>query len=126
MSEDTREKYWSTVNSIAQDAIDEYEITSQEKFDLDHDSLYQYVTESVDGSYWVIHCEASRRCLEFTNNENELTDQGMELNTSNGVPDIFTQLAYFAMQADVWDKLGDIYDDLPPYEDDEEEEDEEG
>lgn len=89
MSNDTSREYWATVNSIAAEAMEQPE-----------DGRYDFIHESVDGSYWVIYTHAARKALEFSPNERALFDNEGDQTVSDFTT-LFTRGAFYAMCADV-------------------------
>ena len=89
--------YAETVKSIAQDAIGLYPD--------DEDNRHEYVTETVDGSQYIIYYAANETVLEASRNEPD----GAEVQAMSG-PDadwrqMRTVAAYLAMEADVMQEI---------------------
>jgi hypothetical protein len=94
--------YWDTVNAIAEEA-----------HALPEDERADFVAESVDGNHYVIYTYANAECLVASENEDAAFEE-MGSNAVGGCDSysaVMTRLAYFAMLADVNDRLGRMGDD---------------
>lgn len=126
MSEkDTSQNYWASVVSIAQDALDECEVKTQEDYETHRDNVTEHIDESVDSSYWVTYYHAAFKTMEFTENDNAyIEDFGGDLSGCNSFNDVVTKFAYSALQRDVCDRLAQLVEELPETEEEIEEEEE--
>lgn len=79
--------YWEDVQTIAKDAFES----------SDEDT---HITESVDGSSWVIYYSNARKVLQYSPNEDLIFDEGLA-GTYNSMDALRTAAAYYAMEADV-------------------------
>ena len=99
MANDTPKEYWQTVEDIAKEALDEHG---------DEDEARDYITESVDGSYWVIYYHANEVVLETSKNEPD----GDEVAAMAGPDADWRKMrmiaAYMAMEIDVMEALDDL------------------
>jgi len=85
--------YIETVRTIAQDALNEYP--------NDDDARREYVSESVDGSEYVIYYGASQIVLDASQNEPDGAEvRAMSANDADWRT-MRTLAAYMAMEADV-------------------------
>ena len=96
---DTIQEYWQSVEAIAKDALDEHE---------DEDDAREYITESVDGSHWIIYYHANEIVLDATSNEPD----GAEVRAMSADDADWRQMrmlaAFMAMEIDVMGKLDDL------------------
>jgi len=100
---DSSREYWDTVNFIAEEAFKECK-------DNESDA-YEYIHESVDGSYWIIYYHANYKVMQYTDNDSAYEDYGdlpKDWNTAT------TFVAFCAMKADVMDKYQGLLDDYEP------------
>lgn len=97
---DSQRDYWSTVKSVAEGIKDEYTEYGGDVLDLLH--------QAVDGNYWVIYYDANIKVLQYSNNDDYYEDAGVELDTSQGWRHILTQVAFWAMYADVEEALSEL------------------
>lgn len=103
--ENTYKDYWTQVENIGHEAIFQAIENSNDAQEAE-DAVYEFIEQSVDGSYWVIYYHAAAKTLEYSDNENayfEEHDGGQESWQSYG--DVLTALAYWALRADVMDRL---------------------
>lgn len=97
MDDITADKYRQDVEDLAREAL------AQRKQRPDED-LSDIVHELVDGSEWVIYTYRAQHVLIFSDNGNYGIDEGLvELSPGSvrDVSDLFTQLAFCALLADV-------------------------
>ena len=85
--------YIKTVEVIARDAIDEYP--------KDDDERREYVSESVDGSEYVIYHIANEIVLQASQNEPDRAEVRAMSAKDAGWRTLRTLAAYLAMEADV-------------------------
>lgn len=99
----TAREYFADVESIAADIFAEYGDNEDEYPDAIH--------EACDGSQWVIYTYRARKVLEWSGNDHAGPDSmGWDDFTMDctGWSDLFTRGAYFAMYADVFEKVGEM------------------
>lgn len=94
-------EYWGTVKAIAQDIKDEY----KQYGDTDVEEL---IVQHVDGSEYIIYYHKNLEVLQNSDNADAIDEVGAEIDTSKGWQNILTQVAFYAMEADVRDALADI------------------
>jgi len=117
-NENTYHEYWSNVEAIGVDAIDEAK-RYQDHFSAAEEAVDNQIHEACDGSYWVIYTHAATKALVHSDNESAFFDAGMDASGWDCLSDVVTQLAYFALEQDVWDRMEDNWeDDLTAYFDD--------
>ncbi len=97
----TWHEYWKSIESIATEIKDEW----LDDNDID---IYQFVCENVDNSEWIMYYSENFYVLQHSKNEDAMEDQGLELDTSKGWRNIVNQIAHYAMEQDVQDKLSDL------------------
>lgn len=95
------DNYWADIKSYGEDLKDRFKAG-------EIDDMYDAVHETVDGSQWIIYYSRNLEVLNNTRHEDNIEDQGMELDTSKGWRNIITQVAYWAMVGDVEDELADL------------------
>jgi hypothetical protein len=103
MSTPTAHEYFADVFSIAQDIVAEH--------GDNEDCIQDAIHEACDGSQWVIYTYRARKVLEFSSNDEAGPDSmGWDGFASgcNGWCDLFTRGAYFAMCADVSEKVQEL------------------
>lgn len=112
MNEDTNTEwsYRKVVVAIAEEAFAEaVDGLGAGDDDTLRESASEHADQSVDGNYWVIYTHAARKTLLFSDNEDAYFDDfGYDLDTTAGIP--YSKLAYFAMRADVEEKLSALID----------------
>lgn len=95
ISDYTYTEYWDSVRSVVQDIMEEH---------ADGDSARDAVWEAVDGSCWVTYYARAFAALQHSENESAIDDAG------DGSPGDFwnyiARAAFYAMAADVADRLG--------------------
>lgn len=99
--EDQEPGYAASVDSLAQDLKEEF-------LAGDIDDMHQRVWEDVDGSQWIIYYGRNMDVLEQSRNSDAIDDAGVEISTSGGWRSILAQVAFFAMEADLWEALGEL------------------
>jgi hypothetical protein len=103
----TRHEYRQSVQAIATSAIDPTEWG-------DDTDLYDRVHQMVDGSEWVIYYHRARKVLEYSPNETAGPDELGWKDFSAGAEsfgDLHVRGAYYAMSADVMEKVHELLDD---------------
>lgn len=134
---DSRQEYFGSVENIAQEILD-YAIEadtpatpeSVERY-LDVGG-YDDIHDQVDGSHWIIYTYASKKVLEYSDNDSRLFDDfGSDaIQKDDDLDKIICRAAFCAMEADVREKLDELKDawveayEEPEDEDEEEDEDE--
>lgn len=112
--EDTYADYWTHVKSLASEIRDRCK--DEDPDDRRHFDVGSALHEACDGSSWIIYYSSARKVLEYTRNDDALSDAGMEAPTGD-LNDIIQAYAYWAMEADVRDALERIVDDVNSPED---------
>jgi hypothetical protein len=105
-------EYWNTVKAIAKDIKEEFENYS----DTD---VSDQVWQSVDGNEYIIYYDKNLDVLKNSNNSDAISDAGVEIDTSKGWQNILTQVAFYAMEQDVWGALSNLGWDGDSFEGDE-------
>jgi hypothetical protein len=99
----TEYEYFRDVETMALDLVEEY--------GHDDDAMDDAVHEAIDGSQWVIYYYRARLVLQFSSNDEAGPDEmGWEtfVDGATGWSDLYTRGAYFAMRADVSEKIEEI------------------
>jgi len=107
MTTPTAHEYFADVASIAREIVAEH----GDSDDYIHDAIH----EACDGSQWVIYTYRARKVLEFSSNDEAGPDEMGWDGFSEGCDgwvDVFTRGAYFAMCADVSEKVHDLRGEL--------------
>ena len=96
--------YMEDVSSIADDIKDRIR-----RGEIDEDSLYDAVSEAVDGCARVIYTNQAKETMRYSSNSEASVEQGL-LDTQNWGRDgiNWSQLAYSAVHEDVMRMLGNI------------------
>ena len=101
MERDSLESYRDVVRLIAEDAVSEYP-------DPNDEGRHEYVTQSVDGSEWIIYTHYVPKVLEHTENEPD----AREVQSMSGKDADWRKqqqiAAFMAMEADVWEEIGEL------------------
>lgn len=95
--------YWDAVNSIAEEAREEYPDPER-----DRDERSQWITESVDGSEWIIYYAKNEIVLNETDNEpddDEVASMGGE---GKGWKDLRQLAAFMAMERDIHQQVQEL------------------
>ena len=93
--------YWESIESTAQGIKDEFK-------EYPDTEVSELVWQSVDGSAWIIYYANNLDVLQQSNNSDAIDDAGVEIDTSRGWRHILTPVAFYAMEADVWEALRDL------------------
>lgn len=99
----TESEYWNTVDAIAEEAVEEFPDPER-----DRDRRMEWVTESVDGSEWIIYENRNQIVLDATDNEpdddevNEIAPRGA------GWKKLRQLAAFLAMERDINDKVKEL------------------
>lgn len=123
MSNITNTVYWAEVASLAtsivQDAADRTDCNTVDTFDRDtvQDQIFDTVLhETIDGHQWVIYYAYNLDVLQHSDNEDYMIDQfgndeaGCVLK-DRGLSGLHSVLAYWALYADVTDRISEALDD---------------
>lgn len=97
-----RPAYFATVESIAEDIVDRYPCA-----DDDHDERCDAVHENVDGSEWVIYYAKAADVLQFSEQDPDM-EEAATLNGDRGFDMLQCVAAFMAMEADVYDAIGNL------------------
>jgi len=103
MASNEERDYWDSVESIAEEAKSEYPDPRR-----DHDGRVEWISESVDGSQWIIYTYKNEIVINATDNESdgeevaEMAGPGADWRKQRMVA------AFMAMERDVWDKLREL------------------
>lgn len=115
-------EYFAECQRLAEEAV---ELAMQDRYlkasELDASDVYDFVAELVDGHGWVIYTHHALDVLQCTNNDNELFQYG-DLSGIDCASEVYTRLAYWAMQADVLQELDAALQDAIEAEEEAEEE----
>ena len=105
--ENTYRDYWTQVDNIGAEAVAEAIENSNDAQEAE-DAVYEFIDQSVDGSYWVIYYHAAAKTLDYTENGDAFFEAGVGGQESwESYGDVLTALAYWALRADVMDRLPD-------------------
>ena len=96
-SETSYHEYFTTVHTIADEA---YALQKEE----DSEAAADFIWESIDGSWWVIHTHAARAVLAHSPNDEALLDVHGSVEVDS-FAEFYSQAAFYAMKADVEDRL---------------------
>ena len=99
--EDQEPNYSSSVNSLAQGLKEEFQAG-------EIDDMNDRVWQDVDGSQWIIYYASNMQVLEESRNPDAIDDAGVDIDVSRGWRNILTQVAFYAMEADLWEALSDL------------------
>ena len=96
-----RASYWQSVRIIA-DGAAEYAAADTGTDDDRADALNGYISESVDGSQWVLFTWRARLVRSLSDHDNAYIDDGGDGDMLGGdIDTVITAWAYHAMTADV-------------------------
>lgn len=93
--------YWKNVKSIAEDIKDDW--MRDPSLDVN-----ERVWEEVDGHHYIIYYHANMVVLQNSDNDDAISDAGVDIDTSKGWRHILTQVAFYAMERDVYDALEEL------------------
>ena len=107
--ENTYRDYWMHVESIGADAIQE---AMQHSSDVNEalEMVRELIDQSVDGDRWVNYPHVAAKGLVHSNNRDAFFDQGMDTSGWEDYGTVMTQLMYFALNQDVWDRMPDDWE----------------
>jgi hypothetical protein len=95
--------YLDAVDAIAREAIEEYPDPEGQ-----HDERARWVTESVDGSEWIIYDAKNEQVLESTRNEPDARDVRAMSAPDADWKTMRTLAAFLAMEADVHQRIREL------------------
>ena len=116
MSEISSSQYWDEIQSIADNMVSEVMAETDNDRDAAEDIINDSrLHETCDGHQWVIYYAYNDDVLRHTDNEDYYADNfGAEdmgrIVAEQGLDSLKTAMAFFAMYADVQDKLSDAFD----------------
>ena len=113
-SETSYHEYFTTVHAIAEEA---YALQKEGGSDAAAD----FIWDSVDGSWWVIYTHAARAVLAHSPNDEALLDVHGSVEVDS-FAEFYSQAAFFAMKADVEERLAVLEEEDEDEDEDEEEE----
>ena len=102
----TTSDYLKTVTAIAAEAIEEYPGAPN---DSNEDERREYVSQSVDGSEYIIYYSANETVLEATQNEPDDDEVWAMSSPRASWRTMRTSAAYLAMEADVMAEIDRLY-----------------
>ena len=94
MGERTANDYWRSIREMAEDVLDECGI--------DDNEWHDFITESVDGSDWLIYYCHHETILNATDNEPDNREVAAMADHEGDWRAFRSTAAYLAMDADVW------------------------
>ena len=114
MSELTYSEYWTEIQSIADNLVSE----AMEACDNDREAAEESIQdtrlhETIDGHQWVIYCAYNLDVLKHSDNESYFEDNiggADHILKDGGIDQLHTVMAFYAMYADVQEKLSDAFD----------------
>jgi len=118
MSNLTYNEYWAEVGNIATELAAEAMESTENDREAAEDEINDYrLHEWIDGHQWVIYYAYNDGVLEHSDNEDYYEDNFgaedmAETIKSRGLSGLKTVMAYFAMYADVQDKISSALDEL--------------
>ena len=122
MSDLTYHEYWKEIDSITTDICAEAledcdsDLNPSDKIEVASESIYDYrLHERIDGHQWVIYYAYNLDVIKHTDNEDYMADNigGLdECAREGGLLSLHTAIAFYAMYADVSDKINDKLDTL--------------
>lgn len=122
MSNITQAQYWSEVNSLATSIVSEAagQAGCNTADTFDRDSIYETIHdtvlhETIDGHQWVIYYAYNLDVLQHSDNDDYMIDNiGIEpagqVLKENGLSGLHAALAFWALYADVSDRISDEID----------------
>lgn len=115
MSNITSSEYWNQVEAIARDIVSD----AMELRDNDREQAEEFIQdillhETIDGHQWIIYYAYSLDVIEHSLNEDYCVDNfgldGLICNLKKSLNDLHQNIAYWALYADVQDKLSEAMD----------------
>ena len=116
MSELSHNEYWTEINSLAENMVSE----CMDECDNDREASEELINDSrlhetIDGHQWVIYYAYNDDVIKHSDNDEYYTDiYGKEdigtIVSEQGLDSFKTIVAFWAMYADVQDKLSDAFD----------------
>ena len=112
MSNITEKEYWTEIESIAKNLIEEaldQSDSKEEAEELINDSLLH---QTIDGHQWVIYYAYNDDVIAYSNNDDYFIDnfgqeEAGELLKNRGLLDLHTAIAFWALYADVQNELNE-------------------
>jgi hypothetical protein len=100
-----RQAYWAEVRSLAEDVINEARDNATSGDWTDEDDLRTYIHESIDGHAWVIYTARAQMVCLASDNDGAGMEEGLvdPASFKDGIP--WSQLAYCAMERDLYEHL---------------------
>ena len=114
MSEISSFQYWEEISAIAESIVSE----TMSECDNDREAAEELVQdtrlhETIDGHQWVIYCAYNLDVLKHSDNESYFEDNiggADHILKDGGIDQLHTVMAFYAMYADVQEKLSDAFD----------------
>jgi hypothetical protein len=97
--------YW---RSVEQSAI---EIVADVKKGVCTD-VYDRIHEECDGSFWVIYTHAAMATLRHSPNDDAIFEDGNGIEGATSMSDVYTRAAFWALQADITEKVTELQAEL--------------
>ncbi len=115
MSEITCNEYWVEVQNIADNLVSEAMADNDNDRDKAEEDIFDSrLHETIDGHQWVIYDSYNLDVIKHSDNPNYYADNfgAKSLSTSleNGLDTLHCHIAFWALYADVSDKLSDALD----------------
>ena len=100
----SKSQYYDEVDSLAKEALED---------GRDHDEAMDWIHETIDGHQWVIYCAYNLEVIQHSDNAYAIEDcydgEGYaQLMKDGGLSKLHSVMAYFAMHADVSQRLADL------------------
>ena len=116
MSEITYQEYWAEVESIAENMVDEEMSWNDNDRDVAEEAINDHTLhETIDGHQWVIYYAYNLDVIRHSDNEDYMNENfGSEALSSalesGGLNSLHTAIAFWALYADVSEKLEAAFD----------------
>ena len=100
-----RQAYYAEINELADDVISEARDNATSGDWTDEDDLRTYIHERIDGHAWVIYTARAQMVCLASDNDGAGMDDGLidPASFKDGIP--WSQLAYCAMERDLYEQL---------------------
>lgn len=105
----TYHNYWETVESIGREAIEEAKNFASD-FENAREMVDTNIHESCDGCAWVIYTAGAIQTLIHSDNEDAIFEVGADTSAWESFSMAVTQMAYWALQADVMERMPDEWE----------------
>ena len=119
----TKNEYYNEVNRMARDLYEEAVAEGCTDKDSIYDFFFENLPQSVDSHSFIIYTYRNLEVLSLTDNREAYFEAGIVLDRADSTGEVFQQLAYWALHADVTEAFHDCIDvwliDLPSEEDEE-------